>query len=156
MERVYLTQAKYEELLKKLQKMKKHDRREIAKEIGIARDKGDLKENAEYHAAKEKQGHIEKEIAMLENKLSRVEIMDNISVNKSAICIGARVYIENIKTKDKLTYKLVGAEDADFAEGKLSITSPVGKALLGHKKRDIVKIQVPAGLLEYKITGFEY
>jgi len=156
MERVYLTQAKYEELLKKLEKLKKRDRREIAKEIGIARDKGDLKENAEYHAAKEKQGHIEKEIAMLEEKLSRVEILDNISVNKSTVCIGATVHIENIKTKDRLTYKLVGAEDADFAQGKLSITSPVGKALLGHKKRDIVKIQVPAGLLEYKITRFEY
>ena len=156
MERVHLTQKKYEELLEKLAKLKKVDRRQIAKEIGVARDKGDIRENAEYDAAKDKQGHIEKEIAQLEDKLSRAEIVDNLDIDKTKISIGATVYLANIKTNQKTTYKLVGAEEADFSQGKISIASPVGKALLGHKKGKLVKIQVPAGLLEYKITKFEY
>ena len=156
MERVYLTQKKYEELLKKLDKMKKVDRRSIAKEIGHARDKGDISENAEYDAAKEKQGHIEKEIAQLEDKLSRVEILDNLAVDKTKVNIGATVYMDDLKTGQKVTYRLVGSEEADFSQGKISIASPVGKGLLGRKKGEVTKIQVPAGLLEYKITKFEY
>ena len=156
MERVHLTQKKYEELLEKLAKLKKVDRRQIAKEIGVARDKGDIRENAEYDAAKDKQGHIEKEIAQLEDKLSRAEIVDNLDIDKTKISIGATVYLTNMKTSQKTIYRLVGAEEADFSQGKISIASPVGKALLGHKKGKLVKIQVPAGLLEYKITKFEY
>jgi len=156
MERVHLSRAKYEELIKKLDRLKKKDRRAIAKEIGIAREKGDLRENAEYDAAKDKQAHIEKEIAQLEDKLTRVEITDNLDIDKKKINIGATVYLENIKTKEKLTYQLVGIEEADFSQNKISITSPVGKGLLGHKKEDAVTIRVPAGELQYKVIKFEY
>jgi len=156
MERVYLTQKKYEELMKELERLKKFDRREISKEIGIARDKGDISENAEYDAAREKQGHIEKRIAELEDKLSRAAIVESLNIDMTKVNIGAKVWLENLRSKDKLTYYLVSADESDFAKNKISITSPVGKSLLGHKAGDTVKVQVPAGLLEYKIIKFDY
>lgn len=156
MERVYLTQKKYEELMKVLERLKKFDRREISKEIEVARDKGDISENAEYDAAKEKQGHIEKRIAELEDKLSRVAIVESLNIDMTKINIGAKVWLDNLKTKDEAMYHLVGADESDFAKNKISITSPVGRALLGHKAGDMVKVQVPAGLLEYKIIKFDY
>ena len=156
MERIYLTQKKYEELMKELERLKKTDRREIAKEIGVARDKGDISENAEYDAAKDKQGFIEKRIAELEDKLSRAAIIDNLNIDTTKVNIGAKVYLENLKTKEKFAYYLVSSEEADFSKDKISISSPVGKSLIGHKAGDTVKAQVPAGLLEYKIIKFEY
>src|SRR3990167_7191580 len=156
MERIYLTQKKYEELMKELERLKKTDRREIAKEIEVARDKGDISENAEYDAAKDIQGHIEKRIAELEDKLSRAAIIDNLNIDTTKVNIGAKVYLENLKTKEKFAYYLVSSEEADFSKDKISISSPVGKSLIGHKAGDSVKAQAPAGLLEYKIIKFEY
>lgn len=156
MGRTYLTQAKYEELLKHLNRLKKVDRHKIAKEIGIAREKGDLRENAEYDAAKEKQGLIEKRIAELEEKLTQVEIVESLNVNTNEINISATVKLEDVKSKEKLKYELVGPDEADFAQNKISVTSPVGKGLLGHKKGETIKINVPAGVLEYKVISFEY
>jgi len=156
MGKTYLSQEKYKELLKELERLKKFDRREIAKEIGIARDKGDLKENAEYDAAKEKQGHIEKRIAELEIKLTQVELVDDLDLDTTKINIGATVDLEDVKSKEKMTYHLVGPDEADYDQNKISVTSPVGKGLLGLKKGDIAKIQVPAGALEYKIVSFKY
>ena len=156
MERVYLTQKKYEELMRELERLKKFDRREISKEIGIARDKGDISENAEYDAAREKQGHIEKRIAELEDKLSRAAIVESLNIDMTKINIGAKVWLENLKAKDKVMYYLVSADESDFAKNKISIVSPVGKALLGHKAGDTIKVQVPVGLLEYKIIKFDY
>lgn len=156
MERVYLTRKKYEELMEELERLKKFDRREISKEIGIARDKGDISENAEYDAARERQGHIEKRIAELEDKLSRAAMVESLNIDTAKINIGAKVWMENLKSKDKVMYHLVSADESDFAKNKISITSPVGNALIGHKADDIVKVQVPAGLLEYKIIKFDY
>ncbi len=156
MQKVYLTQAKYEALLKELDKLKKFDRYEIAREIGIARDKGDLKENAEYDAAKEKQGHIEKRIADLEDKLSRVEIVENLNLDTEKTNIGATVTIEDTKTGEKITYSLVGPDESDYDQNKISVTSPVGRGLLGLKKGEIANIKVPAGTLEYKIISIQY
>lgn len=156
MSKVYLTRPKYEELLKELDRLKKVERRKISEEIGIARDKGDLRENAEYDAAKEKQAHIEKRIAELEDKLSRVELVENLNIDLETINIGATVKLEDLKSKEKLTYILVGPDESDYAQNKISVTSPVGKGLLGHKKGDNIKIQVPAGILEYKVISFEY
>ncbi|MBU4376458.1 MAG: transcription elongation factor GreA [Candidatus Omnitrophica bacterium] len=156
MERVYLTQKKYEELMKELERLKKFDRREIAKEIGVARDKGDISENAEYDAAKDKQGLIEKRIAELEDKLSRAATVESLKIDTTKINISAKVYLENLKTKEKMAYYLVGPDESDFSQNKISITSPVGKSLIGRKAGETVKIQVPAGLLEYKIVKFEY
>ena len=156
MQKVYLTHAKYEELLKELKRLKKVDRRKISQEIAVARDKGDLRENAEYDAAREKQGHIEKRIAELEDKLTRVAIVDNLELDTSKVNIGASVEVQDLNTKEKMTYHLVGPDEADYEQSKISVASPVGKALLGHKKGEKVKIQVPAGILEYKITSISY
>ena len=156
MERIYLTQKKYEELIKELERLKKVDRREIAKEIGIARDKGDISENAEYDAAKDRQGFIEKRIAELEDKLSRAALIESLNIDTTKINIGAKVYLENLKTKDKLVYYLVSSDESDFAKNKISITCPVGKGPIGHKAGEAIKVQAPVGTIEYKITKFEY
>ena len=156
MSRVYLTEAKYKQLLKELEKLKKIDRREVSKEIGTARDKGDLRENAEYDAAREKQAFIEKRIAELEDKLSRVQLTDDLNIDTGVVNIGARVSIEDVVSGEKITYHLVGPDEADYSENKISVTSPVGSGLLGAKKNDIRKISVPAGVIEYKILSFKY
>jgi transcription elongation factor GreA len=156
MNKVYLSRAKYDELVKELSRLKKVERRNIANEIGIARDKGDLRENAEYDAAKEKQGHIEKKIAELEDKLSRVEIVDNLNIDTEKVNIGAIVELEDTGSKEKIKYSLVGPDEANFNENKISVTSPVGRGLLGHKGGETVQIKIPAGAIEYKILSIEY
>ncbi len=155
-DKVYLTRKKYKELLELYEKMKLVDRREISKEIEIAREKGDLRENAEYDAAKEKQGHIEWRISELEGQLSRAEMVEDLNLDVNVINISATVIIEDVADKMQITYSLVGPEEADFDEGKISVTSPVGSALLGHKAGETVKIDVPAGKLVYKIVSFSY
>ncbi|MDD5439246.1 MAG: transcription elongation factor GreA [Candidatus Omnitrophica bacterium] len=156
MAKTYLSRAKYEELLKELDRLKKFDRHNIAREIGVARDKGDLRENAEYDAAKEKQGLIEKRIHELEEKLSQVEMVENLDIDTSVINIGAIVELEDIKNKEKMTYILVGPDESNYDENKISVTSPVGRGLLGHKKGETIQIKVPAGILEYKIVSLKY
>lgn len=142
--------------MKELERLKKFDRHAIAREIGVARDKGDLRENAEYDAAKEKQGHIEKRIAELEDKLSRVEIVDNLNIDTSVINIGAAVELEDCRSKEKFKYLLVGPDEANYEQNKISVTSPVGRGLLGHKTGETIQIKVPAGALEYKIISLSY
>jgi len=156
MSKVYLTRAKYEELLKELDRLKREERRNVAKEIGIAREKGDLRENAEYDAAKDKQAHIEKRIAELEDKLSRVEMVESLNIETSKVNIGAFVELEDQKSKEKIVYELVGPDESNYDLNKISVTSPVGRGLLGHEKGEVVKIQVPAGALEYKVLNIEY
>jgi len=151
MKKVYLTQKGYEEMLKKLEYLKKTKRREIAKEIGKAREMGDLSENAEYHAAKEQQGHIEKRIADLENTLSNASIIENEDLKANEISIGVTVVLKDVKSNREITYCLVSSEEADIDKNKISITSPVGDALLDHKVNDSVEIRVPAGIITYKI-----
>ncbi|MDD4202267.1 MAG: transcription elongation factor GreA [Candidatus Omnitrophica bacterium] len=154
--KVYLTRKKYKELIDLLEKMKKVDRREIAKEIAIAREKGDLRENAEYDAAKEKQGFIEKRILDLENQLSRAQMVEDLNIDITKVNIGAKVILEDVNDNMEITYDLVGPEESNFEEGKISVTSPVGSALIGHGQGDIVEIQVPVGILTYKIVSFSY
>ncbi len=151
MEKVYLSQKKYEQLLKELERLKKVERRNIAKEIGIARDKGDISENAEYDAAKEEQGLNEKRIAELEAKLANAEILDDMDIPKDEALVGATVKMKDMDSGEELQYTLVSELEADYSQGKISVDSPIGKGLLGHKKNEIVEIEVPAGILKYKI-----
>ncbi len=152
MKQVYLTQKGYEEMMKELGHLKNKRRREIAKEIGRARELGDLSENAEYHAAKEQQAHVEKKIAELELTLSRATIIENIGLKADEVSIGAMVVVKDMGSKEESTYQLVSEEEADITSGKISVTSPVGEALMGHKVKDTVKVNVPAGILKLKIT----
>ncbi|MFH1644913.1 MAG: transcription elongation factor GreA [Candidatus Omnitrophota bacterium] len=148
---IYLSKEGFEKLQKELEYLKTTKRRALAKQVGEARDHGDISENAEYDAAKDAQGMNEKRISELEDKLGHARILDDANMSKDEILIGANVKLEDMEFGDTIDYVLVSEVEADFAAGKISVTSPVGQALLGHKKGDLVEISVPAGVLKYKV-----
>lgn len=150
---VFLTQAGYEKLREELNFLTKVRRKEISKEIGEARLKGDLKENAEYDAAKEAQAKLEQRIAELELKLSKARIIERENIPKDKVFIGATVTLIDLDTGNQDIYTLVSKEEANYEQNKISIESPIGKALLGKKIDDILNIDVPAGELHYKISN---
>jgi len=152
MERVHLTQEGYERLSEELEYLKKVKRKEISSALEHARLLGDLKENAEYHAAKDAVASNEKRINELEDRLSRAEIIDDIEISSDQAYIGAKLTLVDLESDDKIEYCLVGQDEANPIEGLISITSQVGQALLGHKVGDTIEINVPAGTLKYKIT----
>ncbi|MBL7197633.1 MAG: transcription elongation factor GreA [Candidatus Omnitrophica bacterium] len=151
MTKVHLTQEAYDKLMKEIEYLKTVRSRELSKAIGKARDQGDISENAEYDAAKEAQGLNEKRIVELEEKLASAQILDDSNIDKDKAFIGATVTLEDLDTERELKYTLVAELEADFAQKKISVTSPVGKALLGHKVGDVIAIKVPAGDLNYKV-----
>lgn len=149
---VYLTRQGLEKLQEELQQLKGVERLRISKAIGEARLLGDLSENAEYDAAKNAQAHCEARIADLESKLARVRIIDDENIPKDQAFIGATVTLKDLDTQSTESYMLVSPEEASYEQGKISIESPIGKAILGHRKNDEVHVEVPAGTLKYIIT----
>ncbi len=149
----YLTKAGHEKLVKELENLKTVKRRAISKAIGEARAHGDISENAEYDAAKDAQGLNEKRISELENKLALSQIIDEENMPSDEILVGATVKLQDLKSSREIIYTLVAEEEADYAQGKISVSSPVGTGLLGHKKGDTVEIKVPAGVLKYKVLN---
>ncbi len=149
---VYLTQEGYEKLQEELNRLKSVERPKISKAIGEARLLGDLKENAEYDAAKNAQAHCEARISELEGNLSRVRIIENEDIPKDKAFIGAIVTLHDLDTEEESVYTLVSPEESDYEQGKISIQSPIGKALLGKKLGEEIDVQVPAGALKYKIV----
>ena len=147
---IYLTQEGYEKLVSELEYLKTVKRRQLSKAVGEARAHGDISENAEYDAAKDAQGHNEKQISELEEKLSRVRILDK-DIPQDQVLIGAKVKLMDMDTEEEMEYMLVSELEADYNQNKISVTSPVGEGLLGHKEGEIAEIKVPAGLLKYKI-----
>lgn len=150
---VYLTRERMLELERELHVMKTKGRASIAEKISEARSHGDLSENAEYDAAKEEQSLFEMRIAKLELTLARARIIDSKDLPNDAVYILSDVTLEDRKTGERVTYKLVSPEEADFEVNKISVTSPIGKALLKRKLGEEVNIKVPVGTLEYKIVG---
>jgi len=150
-EDVFLTKKGFEKLKKELGFLKGEKRREIADALEKARLLGDLSENAEYDSAKQEQAINEKRIAELVNKLGRAKIIENITISTDKAYVGANLKLEDLGSKEKIDYKLVTEDEADFSQGRISISSPVGKALLGRKKGEVVSISVPAGTLKYKV-----
>ena len=150
--KAYLSHEGYEKLRKKLEFLKTTKRRDLSKAIGKARAHGDISENAEYDAAKEAQAHNEKKISEIEDILIRARIMDESVIAPDEALLGAKVKVVDKETLEEFVYMLVSEEESDFSENKISFTSPVGKALLGHKVGDIVEISVPAGTINYEIT----
>ena len=148
---VYLTRERLVELEKELKEMKTNGRKEMASKIAEARAHGDLSENAEYDAAKEEQGLFELKIAKMEDILSRARVIDPSQFENGKVHILSKVKIKNLKNNKIFNYLLVSPEEADFQAGKISITSPVGKGLLNTQLGDKVKINAPAGILEYEI-----
>jgi transcription elongation factor GreA len=148
---IYLTREGYEKLMKELERLKTVKRHEISKAIGAAREMGDISENAEYDAARDAQAHNELRISEMEDNLSRARILDYENIAKDEVLIGATVKLEDMDTGEILTYTFVSELESDYEKNKICIDSPLGKGLLGHKKNEVVEVQIPAGMLTYKI-----
>lgn len=148
---IYLTQEGYEKLVNELEYLKTTKRKALSKAVGEARSHGDISENAEYDAAKDAQAHNEKKIMELEDKLAGVRILDK-DIPSDEVLIGAKVKLLDLDTQEELEYVLVSELEADYSRGKISINSPVGAGLLGHKENQVAEIKVPAGVLKYKIV----
>ncbi|MEI7998457.1 MAG: transcription elongation factor GreA [Candidatus Omnitrophota bacterium] len=148
---VYLTRAGFDKLQQQLESLKTTERQKIAKAIGEARAQGDISENAEYDAAKEAQAHNELRISDLEGRLANVRFIENENIPSDKIFIGAIVTLIDVDNDEELTYMLVSPEEASYEENKISIFSPIGKGLLGHKEGETLAIKVPAGTLHYKV-----
>ena len=148
---VYLTRERLHELEKELHLLKVKGRADIAQQIAEARGHGDLSENSEYDAAKQAQEMLEIQISKLEQTLSRARIIDAKDLPNDKVYILSSVRIKDLRSGEELTYKLVSPEEANFEENKISITSPIGKGLMGKTKGEVVKIKVPAGMLDYEI-----
>ncbi len=151
MDDVYLTKAGHLKLLDELEYLKTVKRRQLSKAIGEARAHGDISENAEYDAAKDAQAQNERKIAELEQELSHAKIIDDHDMPADIVLIGATVELKDLDSGEELQYLLVSEVEADFTQGKISVTSPVGSALLNHKENETVEIKIPAGALRYKI-----
>jgi transcription elongation factor GreA len=147
----YVTQETLEQMKAELQKMKTVDRPAASRAIADARDKGDLKENAEYDAAKESQGLLEAKIALLESKIATARVIDESSVDTSKVSILTKVTLINLNTNKKVTYKIVSEQEADLKAAKISVTSPIGKGLLGKTVGEIAEVEAPAGIIKLKI-----
>ena len=147
---IYLTQEGYEKLINELEYLKTVKRRQLSRAVGEARSHGDISENAEYDAAKDAQAANEKQIMELEDKLAQVRILDK-NIPSDEVLIGATVKLKDMDTDEELEYTLVSELEADYNQGKISVSSPVGQGLLGHKENDIAEIKIPAGILKYKI-----
>jgi transcription elongation factor GreA len=148
---IYLTRERLVELEKELHDLRLHGRAEIAQKIQDARSHGDLTENAEYDAAKEAQQHHELKIAKLEQTLARARIIERKDLPNDKVYILSTVTLKDMKTKETVIYTLVSPEEANFELNKISVTSPIGKGLLGKTQGEKLKISVPAGTLEYQI-----
>ena len=147
----YVTKETLEQMKADLQKMKGVDRPAASRAIAEAREKGDLKENAEYDAAKEAQGLLEAKIALLESQLAAVRVIDESLIDTSKVSILTKVTLTNLKTKKQVTYQIVSDTEADLKAGKISVSSPIGKAILGKHPGDTADVQAPAGLITFQI-----
>jgi transcription elongation factor GreA len=151
-----MTREGYEALQDELKRLKAVERPKIVLEIKQAREHGDLSENAEYDAAKEKQGMVEGRIQAIEDRLARAEVVDTAGLAGDRVRFGATVVLEDLNSGEELTYRLVGEDEADVTLGMLSVTSPVGRALIGKAVDDEVVVRVPAGTRGYEIREIRY
>ena len=149
----YVTKETLEQMKADLQRMKAVDRPAASRAIAEAKEKGDLKENAEYDAAKEAQGLLEAKIAQMEGVIANTRVLDESSIDTSKVSILTKVTLTNLNTKKQVTYQLVSENEADLKAGKISVTSPIGKGLLGKKPGEIAEVQAPAGVLKFRIEN---
>lgn len=148
---IYVSKETLELLKEELHKMRTVDRPAAARAIAEAREKGDLKENAEYDAAKEAQGLLEARIKKLEADVASARILEAGDVDTSKVSILTKVTLTNLNTRKQITYKIVSEKEADLKAGKISVTSPIGKGLMGKAKGEVAEVQVPAGMMKFKI-----
>lgn len=156
-ERVPMTRAGEESLREELKKLKSEDRPRVIAAIADAREHGDLKENAEYHAAREQQSFIEGRIQEIEGKLSAAQVIDVTTMeNTGKVIFGTTVHLINVETDEEVCYQIVGEDEADIKAGKLSVSSPIARALVGKHVDDVVAVRIPSGTVEYEIAEVEY
>ena len=156
MDKIPMTPKGLDALNGELKQLKSVERPAIIKAIAEAREHGDLSENAEYHAAKEKQSFIEGRVAELEDKLARAEVIDISQLSGTKVRFGATVTLIDVESEAESTYKIVGEDEANVAHGKISITSPIARALIGKDEGDEAEVAAPGGARAYEIAGVEY
>ena len=156
LKRIPITPAGYLKLQEELDRLLKVDRPKNIKNISEARAHGDLSENAEYHAAKEQQSFLEGRIQELKTKLALADVIDPAKISQNKIAFGAKVKVMDLDTDEKKTFRLVGPDEADVKSGRISISSPVGKALLNKEIGDIVNVKAPAKTMEYEILEISF
>jgi len=154
-QKIPITKEGYEKLKQEFDHIIKVERPRNIKDIEEARAHGDLSENAEFHAAKERQGHLDAKKRELEYKLTHAQIIDVSKLSNEKVVFGSTVTLVDTESGDMKKYTLIGQEEADLKKGKISVQSPVGKALIGHKVGDVVKVKTPAKTVEYKIQEIQ-
>ncbi len=156
MDKIPMTAEGLAVLEKERRHLKDVERPAVSKAIGIAREHGDLKENAEYHAAKDKQGFIEGRLKELESVISHSEVIDPTTLSGTVIMFAATVMLVDEETDEEVTYKIVGSHEADISAGKLPVTSPLAKALIGKTLGDSVEVHTPKGIKYYEVVSVEF
>jgi transcription elongation factor GreA len=156
MEKVPMTGEGYKSLDDELKRLKSIERPSVIAAISEARSHGDLSENAEYHAAKERQGWIEGRIAEIEDKISRAQVIDVSKLSGSQVKFGATVSVVDEDTNEKARYQLVGEHEADVKQGKISVSSPLARAMIGKEVKDVVEVNTPGGVKAYEILKVEW
>jgi len=151
-----LTKESFEALQEELKRLVREERPKVIQDIAEARAHGDLSENAEYDAAKNRQGFIEGRIQEINGKLARAHVVDLAGLKPDKVVFGCTVTLYDTATEEEVTYKIVGEDEADIKLGKISCSSPVGKALIGHKLDDSVRVLVPSGRKEYEVIDIKY
>jgi len=155
-ESVPMTKEGHYRLQEELKQLVRFERPKVVQDIAEARSHGDLSENAEYDAAKDRQGFVEGRIKELNHKIAVAQVIDPTTLKTDKIVFGAKVTMFDIDTEKEVTYQIVGVDEADIKVGKISISSPVGRALVGHRVDEEVNITVPSGVKVYEITNIEY
>jgi transcription elongation factor GreA len=156
MEAIPMTKEGYERLKLELHNLKTVERPKIIEEIAVARSHGDLRENAEYHAAREKQGFIEARITLLDDHIARASVIDFSGQKVEEVKFGAFVSVEDEESGETKTYRIVGDVEADITQNLISVNSPIGRALMGKRVGDLIEVDVPKGHLEYAVTEIKY
>ncbi|ALC16655.1 MAG TPA: transcription elongation factor GreA [Deferrimonas sp.] len=151
-----MTREGYQRLQEELKRRVRVDRPKVVQDIAEARAHGDLSENAEYDAAKERQGFVEGRIKELNDKIARAQVINPAELDTDKVVFGAKVTLFDVDSGTEVTYQIVGEDEADLKDGKISVTSPVGKALIGHRLDDEVRIKVPSGLKVYEVIDIKY
>ncbi len=151
-----MTTEGYQRLQEELKQLVRVERPKVVQDIAEARSHGDLSENAEYDAAKDRQGFVEGRIKELNHKIATAQVIDPATIKSDKIVFGAKVTLFDIDTEKEVTYQIVGEDEADIKVGKISIGSPVGRALIGHRVDEEVNVVVPSGIRVYEVTAIEY
>lgn len=155
-ETVPMTPEGHQRLQEELKHLIRVERPKVIQDIAEARDHGDLSENAEYDAAKERQAFVEGRISEINGKMARAQVIDSSDIDSDKVVFGATVKLFDVESENEVTYRIVGQDEADIKQGLISINSPVAKALIGHRVDDEVNIKVPSGIRVYEIVEIEY